>query len=60
VVLTRRSLSERAKKPEFGMTAERGRLHTHNARASVTIAGRVFHAATTAGKDERDGITGPH
>jgi hypothetical protein len=60
VVLVRRSLSKRAKRPEFGTTADRGRLHTHNARASVAIAERVFHAAITAGKDERDGITGPH
>jgi len=42
VVLTRRSLSKRAKRPGFGTTADRGRRHTHNARASVAIAERVF------------------
>jgi hypothetical protein len=31
----------------------------NNARASVAIAERVFHAAIV-GEDERDGITGPH
>jgi hypothetical protein len=60
VVLARRSLSKRAKRPEFGTTADRGRLHTHNARASVAIAERVFHVAITAGKDERDGTIGPY
>jgi hypothetical protein len=59
VVLAPRSLSKRVKRPEFGTTADRGRLRTYNARASVAIAERVFHAAIV-GEDQRDGITGPH